>query len=79
LAGDLGLPKVAKLTDQRRRHIKTGLRTNTLEEWQSAFRAVRRSRFLQGENKTGWKANFDFLLQPSSFAKLIEGYYDGKV
>ena len=79
LADELGLSKVAKLTDQRRRHIRTSLKRNTLEEWQSAFRAVRRSAFCQGENRTGWKANFDFLLQPSSFAKLIEGFYDGKV
>ena len=47
-----------------------------LDEWKQAFAAIERSPFLKGENKTGWRASFDFLLQPSSFTKLIEGQYD---
>lgn len=79
LAKELDLPKVAKLTDMRRRQIRASLKRNTLDEWKLAFAAIRRSGFCQGENKTGWRADFDFLLQPKSFTRLIEGFYDGKV
>lgn len=79
MAADLDLPKVAKLTEQRKRAIRSRLKQNTMDEWKEAFRAIRRSRFCQGENDRGWKADFDFLLQPKSFTRLIEGFYDGKV
>lgn len=75
-ATDLGLPKVVKLTTDRKRKLSARCKDSTLEEFQAALAAIRRSRFLQGDNKEGWKANFDFFLQPKSFTKLIEGAYD---
>jgi hypothetical protein len=47
-----------------------------LEEWQRAMDALERSAFCRGENDRGWRADFDFLLQPKSFTKLLEGAYD---
>ena len=79
MAGELGLPVVAKLTEDRKRKIRSGLKRNSLDEWRAAFQALRRSQFCQGDNQRGWRADFDFLLQPKSFTRLIEGYYDGKV
>lgn len=76
LAKDCGLPTVKKLNATRKRQLKARLKENTLDEWKQAFAAIERSPFLKGENKTGWRASFDFLLQPSSFTKLIEGQYD---
>jgi hypothetical protein len=38
--------------------------------------ALERSAFCRGENDRGWRADFDFLLQPKSFTKLLEGAYD---
>ena len=70
------LPKVAKITPERRRKLKARIQQNTIEEWRTALDAIDRSSFLCGDNDRGWKANFDFLLQPSSFTKLIEGVYD---
>lgn len=75
-AADLGLPRVVKLTADRKRKLSARCKDSTLEEFQAALAAIRRSRFLQGDNKDGWKANFDFFLQPKSFTKLIEGAYD---
>lgn len=76
LAKDCGLPTIKKLNATRKRQLKARLKENTLDEWKQAFAAIERSPFLRGENKTGWRASFDFLLQPSSFTKLIEGQYD---
>jgi uncharacterized protein YdaU (DUF1376 family) len=71
-----GHPAVAKMTAQRERQLKARLRDCTLEEWQRAMDALERSSFCRGENDRGWIADFDFLLQPKSFTKLLEGAYD---
>lgn len=76
-ADAVGLPK-ARMTPERRRKLRTRLRATSLEDWAEAIAAVRRSPFLHGENDRGWRAGFDFMLQPSSFQKLIEGGYDRK-
>lgn len=77
LADRKGLRKAVKLTEQRKRQIHARIRQNSLEEWQEALAAVERSRFCCGENDRGWRADLDFLLQPKSFTRLIEGFYDG--
>lgn len=76
MASRCGLPRIAKLTPQRRRQLLARLRQNTIEEFTEAILAIERSPFLRGENDRGWRADFDFLLQPKSFTKLIEGSYD---
>ena len=72
----LGLAKVRKLSPTRMRQLKARIREHPIEEWTEAIRAIERSPFLRGENGRGWRADFDFLLQPSSFQKLVEGSYD---
>ena len=76
LADDAGLARVAKLTPQRRKQVIARLKEYPPEDWSKALTAIYNSKFLRGENDRGWKANFDFLLQPSSFVKLIEGAYN---
>jgi hypothetical protein len=72
----LGFPRIAKMTAQRDRQLAARLKDSTLEEWQRAMDALERSAFCRGENDRGWRADFDFLLQPKSFTKLLEGAYD---
>jgi hypothetical protein len=72
----LGFPAVRKMTAQRERQLSARLRDSTIEDWQRAMDALERSRFCRGENDRGWRADFDFLLQPKSFTKLLEGAYD---
>lgn len=71
-----GFPAVRRLTATRDRQLSARLRENTFDDWQRAFAALERSAFCRGENDRGWRADFDFLLQPKSFTKLIEGAYD---
>ena len=76
LATELGLPKVAVMSDARRRRAQTRLRLfPEVEVWQKAFASIRASPHCRGENNRGWKADFDFLLQDKSFARLVEGSY----
>jgi uncharacterized protein YdaU (DUF1376 family) len=73
----LGYAAIRKLTPERRRRLKARIREYPdLDDWQRAFSALERSTFLKGDNDRGWRADFDFLLQPKSFTKLLEGSYD---
>lgn len=76
LADRHGLPKVRRLTDERKRKLATRLRATTFDDWTEAIQAIDRNPWLRGENDRGWRADFDFILQPKSFTKLIEGSYD---
>lgn len=71
-----GFPAVRRMTGTRERHLRARLKENSFDDWQRAFAALERSAFCRGENDRGWRADFDFLLQPKSFTKLIEGAYD---
>jgi uncharacterized protein YdaU (DUF1376 family) len=71
-----GFPAIRKMTGQRERQLAARLRDSTLDEWLQAMGALERSAFCRGENDRGWRADFDFLLQPKSFTKLLEGAYD---
>jgi hypothetical protein len=71
-----GFPAIRKMTGQRERQLQARLRDSTLDEWMQAMAALERSAFCRGENDRGWRADFDFLLQPKSFTKLLEGAYD---
>lgn len=75
VAERVGLVKVKRLTPQRQRQLAARLKQNSVEDFTEAIQAIERSPFLRGENDRGWRADFDFLLQPKSFTKLIEGSY----
>jgi hypothetical protein len=70
-----GFPAIRKMTAQRERQLAARLKDCTAKDWHDAFDALERSRFCRGQNDREWWANFDFLLQARSFAKLIEGFY----
>lgn len=78
LAGRRNLPKVAKLTAQRRKHLGARLKdADGIDGWRAALEKIERIPGLLGENDRGWKANIDWLIKESSFTKLMEGGYDG--
>lgn len=73
-ASALGLPVARTLDATRRRKLTAALQTHGLDGWHEALSALSDSPFCLGQ--TGrWRADLDFLLQPKSFARLIEGSY----
>jgi uncharacterized protein YdaU (DUF1376 family) len=71
-----GLAQAAKLTPDRKRKLLARLRDHGPESWAKALANVERSKFLRGESgDREWRANLDFLLQPASFTKVLEGTY----
>ena len=75
LAEDLGLPAVRERTEARRRKFIARFSNGSAGKFTEALAAIRGSRFCLGDNNQGWRVSFDFLLQPSSLAKLLEGTY----
>ena len=73
------LPAVRKLTTLRIKQAALRLsEIGGLEVWQEALEKIEISGHCLGNNDRGWVANFDFLLQPSSLTKLLEGNYDDR-
>lgn len=76
LARRCGLPQARSLTAGRRQKLVARIREHGgMGAWAQALVNVERSAFLRGGNDRGWVATFDFLLQPSSFAKVVDGVY----
>jgi hypothetical protein len=46
------------------------------DNWRAAIARIPSARFLIGENKQGWKANFDWFLRPDSVLRILENAYD---
>lgn len=76
LAQRIGLPIAKNLSPQRRTKLCARLRGHGgLEAWHQALANVERSAFLRGNNPRGWCADFDFLLSPTKFDKVLDGSY----
>lgn len=69
-----GLPQASRLTPKRKTQIRARIREHGPDSWATALANVERSKFLRGIDRD-WRASLDFLLQPSSFAKVVEGTY----
>lgn len=75
VAGELGLPRAEKLTPERRRKLRARLKDHGIDGWNSALVALEDQPFLLGKGPRGWRASLDFLLQPTSFTKVLERAY----
>ena len=75
-----GLTKIRDLTEERKSKLKE--RCKSVDGFENFLFhldvALGESSFLRGENDKGWSADFDFLLQKSSWQKLLEGKYKDK-
>lgn len=74
------LPRVRKLTPRRRKALNARWREDkerqSLEWWGRFFEYVAGCLFLMGQNRNGWKASFDWIMEPSNFVKIVEGNYE---
>ncbi len=74
LALRCGLPQASRLTPKRKTQIRARIREHGPDSWATALANIERSAFLRGIDRD-WRANLDFLIQPSSFTKVFEGTY----
>lgn len=74
----VGLPKAMRISDPRKSKLKQRLHdAGGIEGWKAALAKMEASSFCCGR-KTDFRAHLDFLLQDSSFTKLMEGAYDDR-
>lgn len=73
------LPEVKGCGSNRRKLIAARWREQPSQEyWEEIIVRLVRSKFCQGQNQRGWRATFDFLIQPETQHKVREGRYDDK-
>ena len=71
------LIKCTQLTDKR---LISVLNTKfTIDELKQIFEKANNSSFLTGKNDSGFKANFDWIINPNNALKILEGNYDNIV
>lgn len=75
----VSLPRLIKLTDTRKKTIKSRLAElgNDLTKLEEIFTLVENSDFLTGRSSS-WQANFDWVMKPANFVKILEGNYKNK-
>ena len=75
-------PRLAKLSDARKAKMQIRFYDEMKGDWQlleSVFAKMEQSKFLRGDNKSGWRASFDWLFQNSTnWVKVAEGNYDNR-
>lgn len=74
------LAKIQSLTDSRKKKIKTRwIEIGSIEKIKQLFTKAESTPFLKGDNKQGWKADFDWMFEnDTNWIKIIEGAYDSK-
>ena len=69
------LPRVTKITEKRIRAVKS-ISDRINGDFEGLFKRVERSDFLSGRNGKWLNCCFDWIIQPSNLAKILNGNYD---
>lgn len=72
------MPKVIKLTEARKKAIRLRVKEYDKNTVGLVIRKASNSKFLNGINKNDWVADFDWIMKPANFTKILEGNYDEK-
>lgn len=72
------LPKVLEFTESRKRKVVIRQRQGiSLEAFEKAVAKCAQDPFLSGDNRQGWKADFDWIVEnDKNLLKVLEGKYD---
>ena len=74
----VSLPKVKVLTDLRKKSIHARLLENDPEVFRQVFERVEASDFLTARNGRWRHCNFDWIIAPQHWARILEGLYDNE-
>lgn len=73
------LPKVSRATEQRKKIIKSRYEEGGYELFETVFKKVNESDFLNGRTVKAWSGcGFDWVIHATNWTKIIEGNYDNK-
>ena len=66
------------ISDTRKGMINARIRQHGKQAFVDMIHKAYASDFLRGQNKSGFKATFDWLIKPTNFEKVISGNYDNR-
>ena len=69
------MPEVKKISDVRKNRISSLEKQYGKKSILTVIEKSRDSPFMQGDNKEGWVANFDWIFKPANFLKILEDNY----
>lgn len=72
------IPEVRTISGQRKTHTLARIREHGKETFAKMIRIAAVNDFLNGKNDRAWVANYDWLVNPSNFVKVIEGNYSSR-
>lgn len=70
------MPKITCVRGKRLTTVKARIREFSKQDVRVAILNAEQSDFLNGNNKNGWIANFDWIFKPNNFPKVLEGNYN---
>lgn len=71
-------PKARDFTASREKKCRARLKEKTLEEWEAIFQRLKNTPFCNGNNKSGWSADLDWIIaNDNNNVRLMEGFYGG--
>lgn len=68
-------PRIKNLSEKRKTAIKARLKKYSKEQLIEAFDKAEASDFLKGGNGRDWSADFDWILNDTNIAKILDGKY----
>lgn len=75
----ISYPTIKAIDGSRRKAVAARWRTNrSLDTFEELFRIAEASPFLKGQNDRNWSADFDWMMKPSNFTKILEHKYDDR-
>lgn len=72
------IPTIRSIDGQRRSSTMARIREHGKPAFAEAVKKAAASDFLNGKNDRGWVADFDWIIKPNNFIKVLEGNYDNR-
>ena len=66
------------ISEKRKNSIRARINEFGKDDFAKMIRKASKSNFLKGDSNKGFVANFDWMIRPSNFQKIIEGNYDNR-
>lgn len=75
----VSFPKIKAIDGNRKKAVGARWRTyRNLDIFKEMFEIAENSSFLKGENDRNWSADFDWMMKPTNFTKIMEHKYDNR-
>jgi len=72
------LRKIKAIVGNRQTAVAARYKSNGIDAFEKLFDAANASDFLCGNNERNWSADFDWLMNATNMAKVLEGKYDNR-